>query len=413
MRIIFIKIFLYISAFMPLPASHGLGYLAGWGLFLFPSHSRRITQINLALCFPALSAREQRKLVRKSLIEMCKTAFEAGALWLRPGEKTLRLIKKTQGSELVDGALAAGNGVILATPHQGAWEAAGLFSAAHYNITGLYRPLKMQQLDALVTRARSRLGGNYVPANAGGIRILMKTLKQGDAVAMLPDQEPLPGSGVFAPFFGVPAYSMVFLGRLAEKSGAPVIFAWCERLSWGRGYRLNFRNVPAGAYSADSIEAASAVNQVVEDCARTNIAQYQWSYRRFRRRPEGEQEFRVLIAQVRQAPRPASSVFQDTLEKDFHFLRRLHITVSLCSADTGFECGLRIYRIPGCMQGLAVDFPGGRIIRIMADSRAQMRDRLRRITLFEQGAAECKAQQGIILPRLEHRLQVFDHRHAG
>ncbi len=291
MKIIVIKISLYISAFLPLPVSHGLGYLAGWGLFLFPSHSRRIMQINLALCLPALSAGEQRKLVRKSLIEMCKTVFEVGALWLRPGKKTLRLIKKTTGNELVDVALAAGKGVILASPHQGAWEAAGLYCAAHYNYTVLYRPLKMQQLDALVTRARSRMGGHLVPANAGGIRTLSKTLKQGRAVAMLPDQEPLAGSGVFAPYFGIPAYSMVFLGRLAEKSGAAVIFVWCERLAWGRGYHLHFREVPAGVYSADPVVSATAVNQVVEDCARTNLAQYQWSYRRFRRRPEGEQEF--------------------------------------------------------------------------------------------------------------------------
>jgi KDO2-lipid IV(A) lauroyltransferase len=135
------------------------------------------------------------------------------------------------------------------------------------------------------------MGGHLVPANAGGIRTLRKTLKQGNVVAMLPDQEPLAGSGVFAPFFGIQAYSMVFLGRLAEKSGTAVIFVWCERLSWGRGYHLHFREVPAGAYSADPIVSATAVNQVVEDCARTNLAQYQWSYRRFRRRPEGEQEF--------------------------------------------------------------------------------------------------------------------------
>jgi len=291
MKVALIKIILYISAYLPLPVSHGLGFLVGWGLFLFPSHPRRITRINIDLCFPTPSTGEQRKLVRKSLIEMGKTIFEVGALWLRPGRNTLRLIKKVQGNELVDAALSAGKGVILASPHQGAWEATGLYCGAHYKFCCLYKPLKMQQLDALVTRARGRMGGHHVPANAAGIRILYKTLKQGDAVGMLPDQEPLEGTGVFAPFFGIPAYSMVFLGRLAAKSGAPIIFTWCERLSWGRGYHLHFREAPASAHSADTLEATIANNQVVEDCVRTNLAQYQWSYRRFRRRPEGEQEF--------------------------------------------------------------------------------------------------------------------------
>ena len=291
MKIITIKILLFIMAYLPLPLSHGLGYLAGWGLFLFPSHSRRITRINLGLCLPALSAGEQRKLVRKSLIEMCKSIFEVGALWLRPGKSTLRLIKKAEGSEMIDAALAAGKGVILSTPHQGAWEAAGLFCGAHYDINCLYRPLKMHQLDALVTRARGRMGGHFLPADTSGIRTLLKKLKQGEAAAMLPDQEPLGGTGVFAPFFGIPAYSMVLLGRLAKKSGAPVIFVWCERLSWGRGYHLHFRKAPAGVHSTDTIEAASTINQVVEDCARTNLAQYQWSYRRFRMCPDGKREF--------------------------------------------------------------------------------------------------------------------------
>jgi len=291
MKAIFIKINLYISAFLPLPVSHGLGFLTGWGLYLFPSHSRRITRINIGLCFPSLNASEQRKLVRKCLIEIGKTIFETGALWLRPGRNALRLIKKVQGSELVDMALAADKGVILVTPHQGAWEAAGLYCAARFEITCLYKPLKMQQLDALVTRARGRMGGHHVPANAGGIRILYKTLEQGNAVAMLPDQEPLGGTGVFAPFFGIPAYTMVFLGRLAAKSGAPIIFTWCERLSWGRGYHLYFRLAPASAHSPDTLEAASANNRVIEDFVRTNPAQYQWSYRRFRRRPKGEQEY--------------------------------------------------------------------------------------------------------------------------
>ncbi len=291
MKIRIIKIFLYISAGLPLPLSHGLGYLAGWGLYLFPSHSRRIVRINIGLCFPALGASEQNRLVRKNLIEVGKTILEVGTLWLRPGKATLRLIKKVNHSELVDEALAAGKGVILASPHQGGWEAAGLYCSAHYGMSCTYKPLKMKQLDVLVTRARGRMGGHFIPTNAGGLRVLFKTLKQGNAVGMLPDQEPLDGTGVFAPFFGIPAYSMVFLGRLAARSGAPIIFTWCERLSWGRGYHLHFRQAPASAHVADTLEATVANNQVVEDIARTNLAQYQWSYRRFRRRPEGEQEF--------------------------------------------------------------------------------------------------------------------------
>ena len=291
MRSHLIKLIMYLFAYLPLPVTHGIGTCVGWGLILIPNRSRKTTEINITLCWPGLSLQAQRKLVRKSLIETGKTILETGALWLRPGNQTLRLIKHVDGVELVNQAIAAGTGAVLATPHLGAWEGAGLYCAAKFNITCLYRPLKLPGLEQLVQTARGRLGGNYVPTDASGIRTIYRNLAQGGIVAMLPDQEPKSGTGKFAPFFGVPAYSMVFLARLAAKSKTPIIFAWCERLSWGRGYHLHFRATPPATHSSNLDEAVPAMNKAVEECVRECPAQYQWSYRRFKTRPAGERPF--------------------------------------------------------------------------------------------------------------------------
>ena len=291
MQVFFIKSILYLCAFLPLPVIHGLGVVIGWGLILIPNRSRQTSEVNIALCWPELSAHARRKLLRSSLIETGKTIIESGALWLRPGNSTLSLIKRVEGGELVEEALTRGAGVILATPHMGAWECAGLYCASRFNITCLYRPLKMAGLEQLVQKARSRLGGSYIPATGRSIRILYRTLQQGNAAAMLPDQEPQAGTGIFSQFFGIPAYSMVFLARLAEKSGAPVIFVWCERLSRGRGYQLHFRAIPDASNPANMHAAVNATNKAVEDCIRECPAQYQWSYRRFRTRQAGEAPF--------------------------------------------------------------------------------------------------------------------------
>ena len=291
MRIFLIKSILYLCAYLPLPLIHGLGVCIGWGLILIPNRSRHTTAINIALCLPELTAAEQHRLVRTSLIETGKTIIETSALWLRSGKQTLRLIREVDGQELVVQAIEAGKGVILATPHLGAWEGAGLYCASRYNITCLYRPLKMPELEDLVLRARSRMGGNYVPANARGIRILYKTLEQGQPVAMLPDQEPQAGNGIFAPFFGISAYSMVLPARLAARSGTPVILVCCERLSWGRGYQLHFRAAPAATNPVSINAAVDATNKAIEDCVRECPTQYQWGYQRFRTRPAGEEPF--------------------------------------------------------------------------------------------------------------------------
>jgi len=289
MRVLIIKSILYLCAFLPLPLIHGVGIIIGWGLILIPNSTRQTSEINIALCWPELPAHARRKLLRTSMIETGKTIIESGALWLRPGNSTLRLIKRVEGDKLVEEALTRGAGVILATPHLGAWECAGLYCASRFNITCLYRPLKMAGLEQLVQKARSRLGGRYIPATGRSIRILYKTLAQGNAVAMLPDQEPQAGTGIFSPFFGIPAYSMVLAARLAARSGTQVILVCCERLSWGRGYHLHFRATPAATNPANINAAVDAVNKAIEDCVRKCPTQYQWGYQRFRTRPAGEE----------------------------------------------------------------------------------------------------------------------------
>jgi KDO2-lipid IV(A) lauroyltransferase len=283
-----IKTALYSLAWLPLPVLHGLGTCLGWCLWMAPARPKKITAANIALCWPELTTAQQHTLTRKSLAETGKTLFETGALWLRPGKQTLGLIKQVNGSALVKQAQAKGRGVILATPHLGAWEGAGLYCADRFDISCPYRPPRKPGMEQFINTARSRLGGHYIEANAQGTRLLYKTLRQGRVIAMLPDQEPQTGAGLFAPFFGTPAYSMVLLARIAKRAAAPVIFVCCERLPWGRGYHLHFREMPDITNATTMKAAVKATNKAVEYCVRQCPEQYQWSYRRFRTRPEGE-----------------------------------------------------------------------------------------------------------------------------
>ena len=120
MRLFLIKSILHLCAYLPLPAIHGIGVCIGWGLLLIPNRSRQSSEINIALCWPELSTHEQRRLLRNSLRETGKTMIETSALWLRSGKHALRLIKRVDGNELVEQAIAKGSGAILATPHLGA-----------------------------------------------------------------------------------------------------------------------------------------------------------------------------------------------------------------------------------------------------------------------------------------------------
>lgn len=279
---------LRLFAALPLSWNRRLGTLMGQLLAHTPNPLRRISETNLRLCLPELSQTERRRLCRDSLIETARTVVEAGPMWLWSASRLNELIAETVNVETVDAAVRAGRGVILATPHLGSWEMAGHFCAARWGITNLYRPPRLAEMDQLIRRGRERLGARMVATDAKGVRQLYETLSRGEVVGILPDQDPGRSGGIFAPFFGIPANSMVLLGRLARKTGATVFIGFCQRLPGNTGYRLHFLPAPAGIDAADAIVAATAMNAGIETCIRICPEQYQWSYRRFRTRPPGE-----------------------------------------------------------------------------------------------------------------------------
>ena len=283
-----IKGLLRLLVWLPLPLIHALGNAAGMLLYLIPNRTRTVAQTNLALCLPELEAAQQKILLRRTLRESAKTFLEFAALWLWPCTKAVALARATHGEELLRDALAEGKGVILLTPHLGAWEMSGLYTSVHYPITSLYRPPRMTELESFVRRGRERCGARLVPTDHSGIRALFQALHRGEIAGILPDQDPgRRGLGGFAPFFGVPAYTMHLVSRLAVKTGAPVLIVHAERLPYGKGFHLHFRRAPDAIHCADSSTSLAALNQSVEACVREQPAQYQWGYKRFKTRPEG------------------------------------------------------------------------------------------------------------------------------
>jgi len=272
---------------IPLPLSHAIGKLLGWLFFVVPNEHRALSARNLALCFPQLSRWQRLQLLRRSLEETGKTIMEVPLIWCGSGRRVMGLVKKKSGEEAVREAMSSGRGMIAVSPHIGSWEMSGLYLSNHYDITSMYRPPRYASLAGLMRHGRERLGAHLVPTDASGIKLLMQALRQGKMIGVLPDQDPRDTGGVFAPFFGIPANTMTLLPKFAQKSGAAVIYAFAERLSWGRGFHLHFIPAPEVG-SSDMTVAATAVNAAVEACVRIAPAQYQWSYKRFRTRPAGE-----------------------------------------------------------------------------------------------------------------------------
>ncbi|HSD96994.1 MAG TPA: lysophospholipid acyltransferase family protein [Sulfuricaulis sp.] len=292
MRVFFLKLAFYLFAALPLPVAHALGAVLGWLFLVIPNKRRRTAEINIELCFPEMSREARRRLLRRNMIESGKSVTEIGVLWTSNEKKIRRLVRRVSGKDTLEKAIHRSRGLLLAAPHLGAWEMVGLWASLHHPMTSLYRAPSISQLGKLMRVTRERFSARLVPADNTGIRALYKTLERGEMVGILPDQVPSSRSGsVFAPFFGIPASTMVLLSRLALKTGAPVIFAYAERLPRGRGYHMHFLPAPSDINHGSIESSAASVNAMVEKCVRATPEQYQWVYKRFRVRPAGEKAF--------------------------------------------------------------------------------------------------------------------------
>ncbi len=277
---------LRLTARWPLRLLHSLGSLIGTLADLIPNDARHIARVNIELCYPELPLAAKKKLVRAALRETAKSAAELGVVWRRPVPAVLALVRGVEDEAMFHEAFSEGRGLLVIAPHLGAWEVLQAWIAQHVPSNALYRPPRQAGFEALITEARSRTGVKFWPARGSGVRALSRALRNGEAIGILPDQQP-PEEGVFVPFFGVPAKTMTLFGKLAGRSGAPVIIGWAERLPDGAGYRIHWQRADPAIADPDPELAATALNRTVEHAARVRPEQYQWAYRRFSRQPPG------------------------------------------------------------------------------------------------------------------------------
>ena len=258
---------------LPLSLLHNLGALVGW----------------LAWCLSPTYRRNFRRHIEQAglqtsrnaaIAEAGKTLMELPKIWLRPQDEVVSRVVRVTGWEHVEEAWATGRGILFLTPHLGCFEVTAQYYAARRPITVLYRRPKQAWLVPLIEEGR---GANLklAPADLSGVRRLLKALKSGEAVGMLPDQVPGNGEGLWSPFFGRPAYTMTLATRLAE-TGATVIFAYAERLHYGAGYHMQLFSLSA-ALSGDSAQRAAQLNAELESLIRRCPDQYLWGYNRYKR----------------------------------------------------------------------------------------------------------------------------------
>lgn len=289
MRAFLFQFIIKITSSLRLKTSHKWATFVAKMIWRWSEKQRSITLTNIRMCYPQLNESEQLSLAQNCLIETSKSMFELGLVW-KNTDQGAGLIQNIHGLDAFEHALKQNQGLLLAAPHFGNWEVLNLWLSNHPGFSFLYKPPTDPKIESLLLKYRGQGGANQITANAKGVRQVFKVLKEKNILAILPDQQPKNGQGVYAPFMGQAAYTMTLFSKIAAKTKVPVIFAVAERLANGKGFDLHFCQAPESIYG-DVPTSVYTMNQMTEKMLNLNPSQYQWTYKRFSIQEDGSKPY--------------------------------------------------------------------------------------------------------------------------
>ena len=261
---------------LPLAWLHALGVGLGWATYTFSRSYADRLNTNLKQSGLYTSDAQFRRLRRAAITENGKGLVELVAIWLKPAAEVSSFVRDVINLDAIENARRAGRGILILTPHLGCFEMVGFFFGQTQPFTVLYRPPRLRWLEPLLIRGRRRGQVELATTDIPGVRRLLKALRAGKAVGMLPDQAPRFGEGVWAPFFNRPALTMTLPNRLRRATGCASFMVFAERLARGAGYRLHVTPL------TDAVGDETELNQAVETMIRMCPEQYLWGYERYK-----------------------------------------------------------------------------------------------------------------------------------
>ncbi len=222
------------------------------------------------------------QLARESMRQTACIFFEIAILWYWPRTRIQQLSLEIEYDIDIDIDSLLSKGSILAiVPHFGNWEFGTAAIAERYQSSALYDSRRLGKFERRILKSRTRFGISIYSTSIGGLRKFMRAAQHGDLMAILPDQVPTRGGSVVAKFMGQNVLTTTLVHKISRNLNLPVVILSCERVDGG--FLFRFDSVSNEIRNADAILSATAMNAAIERVVSRNPAQYQWSYKRFRR----------------------------------------------------------------------------------------------------------------------------------
>jgi len=277
-------------SYLPFAAITFLGAVLGKLLYFFASSRRHIVMRNLERCFPDWDKQQKLRIAKQNFVATGRAALETSIAWWASRERLQSLVRCVD-EKYLEQAIVDKKNIILLVGHFCALEVAGMYLSSKYRLVDVYKPPHNKFMDAVIRNRRPRFGWGTLLRVSDGLKAAIRAVKRGEIFYYLPDQDAGRKNGIFAPFFGIQTSTFGVLGKLAKLTDARVIPCFIRQLPGAQGYELIFKppleNFPTG----NDLDDVSRANMEIEKAVRDMPDQYLWVHKRFKTRPEGEEEF--------------------------------------------------------------------------------------------------------------------------
>lgn len=281
----FVQGLLWLLQWLPYPWIRALAWPLGRLAWWLAGSRRRVTLINLGICFPEWSAAERQRVAQAHFRAFLTTFLSQGLQWFASRERLWRavtLVDRQHWDAVRD------QPVILFSPHFMGLDVAGVRISAEFPLISSYGKHKDPRVDRMIYRHRTRFPRGLLFSRQDGMRPILRALKPPYAFYYLPDLDFGPKDSLFVPFFGKPAATVTALSRLARICKARVVPCIARERADGRGFEARFypawEDFPTDDAAADTLR----MNRFLEQRIRETPEQYLWSHKRFKTRPPGE-----------------------------------------------------------------------------------------------------------------------------
>lgn len=272
---------------LPLPVLRALGAGVGRLLYALARKRRRIAHVNLRLCYPDWSEARVQAVARRSFVLFSQAFFDRAWLWHAPPAVVRQRLRITGATE----DLTRPGAVVMFAPHFYGMDAGGsaVMDQIERPACTIYSTQSNPAIDAWMRAGRLRFGQATLLSRQEGLKPIVRALREGKMLYLLPDMDLGPQESIFVPFFGIATATIPNVSDYARQTGFPVFPLTFLRDADGRGLSIKvyppFDDFPSGDDFADTLR----MNRFYEEIIRDHPQQYLWVHRRFKTRPPGEE----------------------------------------------------------------------------------------------------------------------------